>query len=373
MTTNDIAVFVEPITYHFREDQLFERHPYAGSYYEPWLAIRDAFAPYGIEVHTADYLAKGEHVRAANAYFSIGNLKNYRRVAERTDTVLSALFHFEAPIIHPNVYRETPEASRFFRRIYSYSTNAGLEPFGCGDVELRPFRIPEPRSEVFEELWNQPRQKFLTIITQNKVPPLSTNELYSERLRALDFFSRTDEIDLYGLGWDQLPFRIGERRLPPQLVRAGRYVRERLPFGRLHPQQDLIRKVYRGPVDSKHETLAQYTFALTYENQILDGWINEKIFDAMLVGTVPIYVGAPDVTDWIPEECFVDLRKFADYAELREYLHSLGPREIQQYRESARDFLASPDFYPFSPQAFAQLFVDAVVEDLGIELAAATA
>ena len=37
MTRNGrIAVFVEPITYHFAADRLFEPHGYAGSYYEPF-------------------------------------------------------------------------------------------------------------------------------------------------------------------------------------------------------------------------------------------------------------------------------------------------------------------------------------------------
>jgi hypothetical protein len=103
--------------------------------------------------------------------------------------------------------------------------------------------------------------------------------------------------DLYGAGWDTVPFGVGERRvpLPGTAIRASRYVRSRTPVLRRHPCENALRKVCRGPLDSKYEALSRYTFSLTYENMALDGWINEKLFDAMLAGTVPIDLGAPDI------------------------------------------------------------------------------
>src|SRR5262249_42868783 len=154
-------------------------------------------------------------------------------------------------------------------------------------------------------------------------------------------------------------------RLPPQLVRAHRYVWERVPFVKKHPYEEVIKRVWRGRVDSKHETMSGYTFAITYENMELDGWINEKIFDAFLVGTIPIFRGAPDIGDYIPAECFVDPRRFATYGELEDYLRSLGPAEIEQYREAGRAFIASDAYAPFTKQVFAETIARAVAEDLG--------
>lgn len=367
----DIAVFIEPITAHFREDRLFEPYGIGGSYHEPYALVRELLGAHGIPVHTADLMRRGEHVRAKNAYFAIANLSHYRSLVDRDDAVLSGLFHTEAPIVQPSVYAGTPEASRHFRRVYSFSTSEALASFGCAGVELQRALIPEHRTEVYEDLWSiRDRPGFLTIITQNKVPRRTDQELYSERLRALEFFSGHDEIDLYGVGWDQLPFRVGEGRvrLPSPIVRTSRYLRAHTPFLSIHPKDELIRKTWRGAVDSKFETLAGYTFALTYENQVLDGWINEKLFDAMLAGTVPIYLGAPDITDWVPPETFVDMRDFSGYAELRDFLHSLGPAEIDAYREAARAFLRSERFAPFRKETFARTFVAAVSEDFGLEL-----
>jgi hypothetical protein len=367
-----VFVFLDPITPHFEEDRLFESHPY-GEYHAPFVAVRDAFAAHGIPVHTADYLLRDELSGDHNLYFALGTIRNYKRLVGLDGVRLSALFHMEAPIVHPTTYRETPEASRYFKRVYSFSNADALAPFGCADVHLLKFQIPEPYDGIdgrFEPLWQRKERRFLCMISQNKLPTLTYNELYTERLRLLDHFSRNGGIDLYGIGWDRLPFHVGEPKPRPlrALDRLSRYVVERLPFTRKHPYEEVIRSVYRGPVESKYETMSKYTFAICYENMVLDGWINEKIFDAFLSGTIPIYRGAPDVTNYIPEDCFIDPRKFANYDELAEYLRSLTPKEITRYRTNARNFMSSEGYRPFTKDAFSQLFVNAVEEDLGVAL-----
>ena len=371
MRASGVSVFLDPITPHFGRDRLFEQHPY-GDYHTPFLRVRETFAEHGIPVHTADLLANGEAGSEVNVYFALGTLEKYKALAGRRDVHLSALFQFEAPIVHPSVYRGTPDASRYFERVYSFSTPQALAPFGCGDVALEKFCIPQPFDDVFDELWQRRDRKFLALVSQNKLPVLDYNELYTERLRALEHFARSGDIDLYGIGWDELPFRVGERKLPPHLVRLYRFLRQRIPFGQLHPYESVINQVYRGPVASKYETLSRYTFALTYENMVLDGWVNEKIFDAFLAGAVPIYLGAPDITDYVPKDCFVDKRDFGTYGELGEYLRSLSPDDIQTYRQNARDYLSSSMYRPFTKDAFAEIFVRALA-DIGVELAAVSA
>jgi hypothetical protein len=124
------------------------------------------------------------------------------------------------------------------------------------------------------------------------------------------------------------------------------------------------RQANRGPVSDKLATVSGYTFALCFENSILEGWVTEKIFDCFYAGTVPIYWGAPDIEHLIPQETFIDMRNFADYSELRTYLHSLGPNDIDHYRIAAREFLRSSAFYPFSKEAFADGVERIVLEDL---------
>jgi hypothetical protein len=96
--------------------------------------------------------------------------------------------------------------------------------------------------------------------------------------------------------------------------------------------------------------------------------MTEKLFDCLFAGTIPIYWGAPDVTDYVPEDCFIDMRQFASYEELRKYLKSLGPREIATYKEKTRAYLASEKYRPFTKEAFAQIFHRIVEEDTGLNL-----
>ena len=99
---------------------------------------------------------------------------------------------------------------------------------------------------------------------------------------------------------------------------------------------------------------------------VLDGWVTEKLFDCLRAGTVPVYLGAPDVDRWVWPECYVDMRRFTSYEELREFLHSLSPAEIDAYREAAREYFASDEFHPFTKEAFAEIFEEIVREDAGV-------
>jgi hypothetical protein len=204
------------------------------------------------------------------------------------------------------------------------------------------------------------------MINGNKVPPLKTQELYTERLRALEYFSAHGEIDLYGVGWHGPPYRIGTTRIP-LVARRLQYKLDSL-LDRLRPDPMLVtaRRVYKGALASKADTLSGYTFSICFENQILEGWVTEKIFDCLLVGTVPVYLGAPDIERWVAPECFIDMRRFSGYEELRSFLHDLSPSEIQAYREAGREYFRSDQYKPFTKQAFVDIVREIVSEDSGI-------
>lgn len=369
-SASDITVFIDPVTHHFLRNELFNPdgfHNIDGAH-APYFHIRDLFAANGIEVHTADYLRSGEKTNRLNVYFSLGMVDKYRRLATRDDVVLSGVFTFEAPIVQPSIYRALPRLSRSFRRIYSYTTPDALERFGCRGLHFNKLHIPYPRNRIIEELWSNSDRKFLTLLNWNRLCRRTWNELYTERLRALEFFSRYDEIDLYGIGWDRSPAVVGETWIPGTVRKMSRWVREHQPFVPMHPYEAVVRKTWRGKAPSKYEAQSRYTFTICYENMALPGWLNENIFDCFLVGTIPIYLGPPDVTDYVPEECFIDRRRFGSYEELRSFLKSLSPAAIQRYRENARDYLASDRFTPFTKEHFAGLFTRAVEEDTGVSM-----
>ena len=379
-----IALYFEPPTHHFLGDRLFERS-FAGhagdQILEPYAFMRDHLLARGVTVHTADFMP-AEPDDVCKIYVSSGRLNRYQRLVNRKDVVLSAFFALECPTVEPAMYRDLRDAQRDFKRVFSWSDSASLEPFVGGPLRCLPLKWPQSFDGVHEAHWSKVERKFLVMLNSNKLPRYETpcRELYSERMRAIEFFAREHEIDLYGNGWDGPTYRVGQWTVPGTFGKvpmpgtaqfAARWLVRRWQQVVPEPRLMAARKVYRGFAPSKSETLAGYRFSLCFENSILKGWITEKIFDCFFAGTVPVYWGAPDVEEHIPPECFIDMRGFKDYQDLRTYLKSLTGSRVQRFKTNARDFIESPQFVPFSKQAFAEMFGRIVEQDAGVSLEAA--
>jgi hypothetical protein len=366
-----ITLYIDPVTYHYEDDRLFD----VGSQWhggqdvlEPYAYLRRWMAERGVQVHTADKLLRNEGLGERNIFVSLGGRERYRRLRGRRDVILSAFIAMECPIVEPRLYRDLDAASQAFRRVYSFSTTEALRPFLKRPIELLEFHIPQSFEHVHEEVWSNRDRRFLTMMNSNKLPQLDTDELYTERLRAVAFFAAREEIDLYGVNWDGAPYRVGDSWVPRPLRRLAHSARCRWQDRWPDPLLAAARSVYKGAAENKAETLGRYRFTLCLENMALDRWVTEKLFDCFYSGTVPIYLGAPDIERWVPPACFIDLRDFRDYDALRTFLHGLSDEEVEGYRRAARDFLGSEQFRPFGKEAHAEVFGRIVEEDLGVVL-----
>lgn len=68
-------------------------------------------------------------------------------------------------------------------------------------------------------------------------------------------------------------------------------------------------------------TIARYPFTIAIENSISVDYVTEKFFEPLQLGSVPVYLGAPNIEDFAPDkDCFVDIRKFSGPAALAAYL-----------------------------------------------------
>lgn len=75
--------------------------------------------------------------------------------------------------------------------------------------------------------------------------------------------------------------------------------------------------------DSKIATSRAYRFTIAFENACSEDYVTEKFFDPFWAGSVPVYLGAPNVADFAPgEHCYIDA---IDYSprELADYLNTL--------------------------------------------------
>jgi hypothetical protein len=80
----------------------------------------------------------------------------------------------------------------------------------------------------------------------------------------------------------------------------------------------------------------------------MDGYITEKIIDCFYSGVIPIYRGGDDVVQWIPKECYIDLRDFKDAEDLSNYLLKMTVEEKRSFREAGRSFIASSEGQKYS-------------------------
>ena len=368
-----VTLWIDPPSDHFEQDRLFDTTltPTSGDgALVPFVHVRDVLGARGVAVHTADLLERRPTGEGVNLYVSTGITTRFERLAGRGDVILSAFIAIEAPVVGRSMYARLYDASRLFRRMFACNRGGSvLSPFLKGPVTFEPILYPYSFESVDERAWSRGERSFLTMVNGNKAVARGGQELYTERLRVLEFFARDREIDLYGVGWEGPPYPVSRRAVMPGSVRRLAWeVEKALRSLRPDPLLLAARSVWRGPVTSKLEALSRYRYSLVIENMQLDGWITEKIFDCMRAGCVPVYLGAPDVDRWVPSECFVDMRQFAGYSELRAYLHSLGERQVRAYREAGRELLASERFRPFTKDAFAEVFARIVSQDAGIQV-----
>lgn len=161
--------------------------------------------------------------------------------------------------------------------------------------------------------------------------------LFAERLGTVRFFQThyPGDFDLYGEGWNPSFRQYLYRRLRNPAVR-----REFFPS-------------YRGRVRNKAEVYPHYKFGLCYEN-IRDqtGYVSLKIFDCLRCGVVPVYLGAPDIDDYIDRGAFVDRRDFTSTEELGRYLSGMNEAEHENRLDSARAYLKSSRFKLFLSENF---------------------
>jgi alpha(1,3/1,4) fucosyltransferase len=213
-----------------------------------------------------------------------------------------------------------------------------------------PIRIPESFTINRAE-----KTKYCVTIFSQKYSGHSA-ELYSERMRAVRWFEREhpSEFDLFGLNWDRFYFS-------GKLSRLNLFLQK---FYSTFPGAPRVHRFpsYRGPVKRKNTVMREYKFAIAYENAAFPGYVSEKIFDAFFAGCVPIYIGAPDVTDDIPPETFIDKRNFPDYPSLYRYLKGMSAKEYNERLDAIENFVRGERIKLFGPENFTHLILKHIVE-----------
>ena len=275
----------------------------------------------GHEIHTIDFYEN----KLEEADFFLFYVLDWRWVQRLTRNGLASRMVYcnaEPPTVNK---LNTPEGYKLLKQIFPYLLTWNPEWIDNKRIFKRniPYYFDFHSCEVPFE-----KRKLVTAISANKNSHYE-NELYSERNRAYQFFEskHPEEFDFYGVLWS----------------RKG------------HP-------CYRGTVTSKAETFHHYRFAICYENTRTDrDYITEKIWDCLHAQIVPVYAGARNITDYIPQKCFIDFYEMGSYEKLYRFISEMTEEQYMEYLHAAEELLRDENIrWLFSGERYGELILDAV-------------
>lgn len=257
----------------------------------------------------------------------------------------SILFILEPPVVNPFNYAKLVRF--FFSKIYTWKDNL------VDNKKYFKFNYPKSSKGLKTKIIPFKKKKFLVLMNSNWVPflpfkllSLSTKELYSQRIRAIEFFDKhhSSEFDLFGKGWNK-----------PE-----KYSLKQKLFGYK------TYKTYRGEFKGKdkYSILSKFKYALCFENSEVTGYISEKIVDCFKAKCVPIYYGATNIKKFIPANCYIEARRFDNYDSLYNHLKKITEKEYDEYINNIQKLIKNKIFLKnWFESGFAKLFLRIVEKE----------
>lgn len=214
------------------------------------------------------------------------------------------LIALESPLINP--FNGDNKYKGMFDKVFTWQDRSVMFP---SNIKFTEF--------------NRRRGIFSSMIAGNKS---HGGPLYAERIKVIEWYGESDLFQLYGKGWNH--------------------------------------EGWRGEIPYKSEILENSRFSWCFENSEQKNYITEKIFDCFTAGSVPVYWGAPNITDFVPSNCFVDRRCFQDTEEVHDYLMGMNQEVYWNYQENIANFLKSDKAYLFSNENFSTIIANAIASNL---------
>ena len=323
-------------------------HQYGEGLEYPFILLKRTLQEKGIEINTLDTRPLEEFDSVL--FFNYPMKKNIPAGATPEELHNAGkkifLFLFENDLIWPE--NAKTENHIYFDKIFTWND---LLVDGKKYVKLiLPNKIPE-----LKDIDLSKKDKLCALISTNQLVEYP-QELYSERVRAIRWFERhhPGDFDLYGHGWDS---DFIKRPSVSSIIKL---------LCLLKPIRKLLDKdyfsSYRGPIVSKNEVLSRYKFSICYENsRDVPGYITEKIFDCFFAGTIPVYWGAPNITDFIPANTFVDKRNYPSYESLYEYISNMPQKEYEGCIRNIRDYISGEKIKMFSAEHFVDVILNNII------------
>ena len=261
-------------------------------------------------------------VRDADALLFVGfrqGMRFYRRALSRSSRPFLFYIAREPPVYSPyHAARYLVQLRPFFDRIFTWNDRLvevdGFEKYHWPIPDEHFSLETDDRESDFED------RSLMTMVLSNSTSPHS-EELYTERKNVADFYEENhpEAFELYGIGWNE---DVTVADICKGIWKKRQY------------------DVYRGEVDDKFSVFRDHRFVLSFENMTgVSGWLSEKPFDALVAERIPVYWGADNVREFLPEETYVDYRDFGSPDRLHEFLTGMTETEYERRLSRVREFM----------------------------------
>ena len=280
---------------------------------------------------------------------------NWKSISEQiksstSSPVLKILIRVEPSSVYPSQYTSEVESkydliltpgnvnvanqSEFIRWPYEYNLNPSAPSSSTPD----PLKIVDKNQKMgfyFFTNWEK-RDIECSLIAANKISPNGTGNYGLRRQFASQDLS--DGLDVYGQLWDSK----SSSRLKYRLAVLKFAFQSKSEFHIRHIFADFYKKFkkVRGPVIDKHAIIAQSKFSLVIENT--EDYVSEKLLDALIGGSIPIYFGPSLEKTGIPESLVI--RCDRNESNLLELVQKIDKAQIEEKLKNIVDFLNGNEF-----------------------------
>lgn len=276
-------------------------------------------------------------------------LKKYLKLKRNPAKLI--LIRLEPPAVLPVQYKKKVEKNYDL----IIDPGVGLKSSSATDFIPWPYRIskdpanPDDDAENLESVieksvknnlftlgsWSLRKNKVVHIAA-NKVSPTSNSNYRIRRNLVKKLGSK--ELDVYGHFWNySIKRQVGYRiRVLLYAFRAGFIPNLKEIYGGLFNSYPN----FCGEPEDKHEVLKQYKFSLVIENY--SGYASEKLFDAIINASIPIYIGPKRENLFLPENLFI----WSDgtVQDIQNILNSMTLDRCDDMLKSMKNYLLSGDF-----------------------------
>ena len=355
-----LVVLDEP---DFLQNGIFSNSPINGvkNYGYMFAEMRRQLADKGIDLATQDINPPEKSTLIIGL-----DVVDFFQMYQRKSGQLLYLLLNEPATYYPEVWNKANHAP--FDRIFTWNYTLVDDKKYIHHYFAIDFDSYPPFQGVTEDEFN--RRKLLVLMAgmfQFAPPRRGSDSLLYIRYNTLRWFGRhlSKRFDFYSRGIDPAAYRsfrglgVLQRMLP-------RTVANQIANIVATRRRRAVQALNLGPVPplEKLAVIRSYRFVVCYENTSTPGYISEKLFDCLFAGCVPVYLGEPNIQQFIPEDCFINRKKFATNTELAVFLEQISYEEYNKYIEAIHRFIQGVERQKFGSEANAKRVVDILMSDL---------